>query len=90
MKGDELDDFKAYVGGKVKEAREGKGWTTAELARNSGITPPNISHIESGRQLGNLLTYYKLSLALGKTVDWFLPDKDDENDESADDDQILS
>lgn len=36
------------IGDRIREAREAKGWTKAELARQLKVEPPTISQLESG------------------------------------------
>lgn len=78
MDKDQIEEFKTKVGAKVKKLREAKGMTIAALGTKAEVTPPNISHIENGRQLGNLLTYYKLATALDAKIDDLLPDPNDD------------
>lgn len=36
------------VGERIREAREAKGWSQAELARRLKVKPPSVSQLESG------------------------------------------
>lgn len=36
------------VGERIREAREAKGWSQAELARRIRVRPPSVSQLESG------------------------------------------
>ncbi len=37
---------------KVKELREQRGWTQAELAKRSGVSPVALNRLEKGRTKG--------------------------------------
>ncbi len=37
--------------GRLRELREGRGWTQTDLARESGVSPLTISRAENGRRL---------------------------------------
>jgi transcriptional regulator with XRE-family HTH domain len=53
----------------MKELRERKGWSQAELARRAGLTQPYIVMIESGaRKNPSLKVLGKLAKALGVDV----------------------
>jgi transcriptional regulator with XRE-family HTH domain len=53
----------------MKELRERKGWSQAELARRAGLTQPYIVMIESGaRKNPSLKVLGKLAKALGVEV----------------------
>ena len=49
---------------RVKELREGKGWTQAELSRRSGIRQPTISDIEAEKSERFLRVLERLAVAL--------------------------
>jgi transcriptional regulator with XRE-family HTH domain len=36
---------------KLREARQKKGWSLMDVARETGITPSNLSYIERGLQV---------------------------------------
>lgn len=51
---------------RLKELREGKGWSQAELARQSGVAQPTISRIEADETRSvNLDNLERLADALG-------------------------
>ncbi len=53
----------------VKQLREGKGWTQAELAKRVKVTRPYITMLESGvRKTPSLMMLKRLAKALGVPV----------------------
>lgn len=52
-----------------KAARENKGLTQLQLAKNAGITPAAISQIESGDRIPGLLTVIKIADVLQISID---------------------
>ena len=51
---------------RIKEIRDVKGWSQAELARRSGVPQPTISRLEAGQSDSVSLTNLeKLAKALG-------------------------
>ena len=59
----------ASIGANIREARNVKGWTQAELAERSGIEPSNISHIERAATKLSLPTLFSIANALNATLD---------------------
>lgn len=57
---------------RIKYLRESKGWTMAILARETGITPTTISHIEKGRNEPSSEVLKKIAIALGTSTDYLL------------------
>lgn len=56
------------IGAAIAEARRAKGWTAAELARRSGISPQHVTHAERGtraRGVPSVLTLLRLARVLG-------------------------
>lgn len=49
----------------LKEARQQKGWTVTQLAREASVSPSTISAIESGSRKPTASTAMKISSALG-------------------------
>jgi DNA-binding XRE family transcriptional regulator len=58
----------------LREARERKGWTIAELAQASGIGWATVQAIEAGRMPGSIITRHRLSDALGLPLRAIWPD----------------
>jgi DNA-binding Xre family transcriptional regulator len=56
------------IGGRVRQEREGRGWSLAELARRTGIQPPNLSRLENGKHVPSLDTLQRVADALGVRV----------------------
>lgn len=54
---------------RIKEIREGKGWTQGELAKRCGFHQSAIGHWESGRREPSLTNASKLANVLGVTLD---------------------
>ena len=55
---------------KLREMREKRGWTQAELSRRSGVPQPMISEIESSEvKFPRVDALYKLAQALRCMVD---------------------
>jgi len=52
------------VGKKIREMRNAKGLTQAELARAAGMVRPNLSRIEAGRHRPSLATLERIAAAL--------------------------
>ena len=55
------------VGDKLRKLRIEKGWTFAEMGRQSGLAPATITTTEYGR-VPNLYTLLKMADALGYEV----------------------
>lgn len=54
---------------RLKELRQGKGWTQAELAKRCGCQHSAIGHWEAGRREPSLSNAAILAKALGVTMD---------------------
>ena len=60
-------------GVRLKQARELRGLTQAELANRAGLTPVQISHFETGvKPRASAITLVKLADALSVTIDYLL------------------
>ncbi|WP_279014316.1 helix-turn-helix domain-containing protein [Thomasclavelia cocleata] len=57
---------------RLKQARDDKKLTTAEVAKNTGLSSGNISSWENGKFLPSATALYLLSNQYGITVDWIL------------------
>ncbi|MCL4423961.1 MAG: helix-turn-helix domain-containing protein [Firmicutes bacterium] len=60
------------IGRLLRELREGKGFTLAELGKQAGISLAHISEIERGRSAASLKTLEKLTAVLGISVSQLL------------------
>lgn len=59
-----MSDLKKMFGKRVKELREKRGLTQAQLAEKIGVEPVSISSIEVGRYGSHFKTIEKLMKAL--------------------------
>lgn len=60
-------------GRRLKQVRELRGQTQAELAERAGLTPVQISHFETGvKPRGSAITLVKLADALSVSIDFLL------------------
>lgn len=60
-------------GKRLKQVRELRGQTQAELAERAGLTPVQISHFETGvKPSASAITLVKLADALSVTIDYLL------------------
>ena len=60
------------IGKRIKDERESMEWTQVRLSRESGVTQPNISEMESGKRAMHVFTAMKICDALGVSIDWLL------------------
>jgi transcriptional regulator with XRE-family HTH domain len=76
------------LGQRIKQARERKGWSQRELARQAGVRHAIISELETGKKTDTVGTILKrLARTLGVSVDYLVgtfEDNDQEDGESAD------
>ena len=68
-----LLDYQA-IGRRIREARKKKGLTQEKLAETVDLSPPHMSHIESGKTKLSLASLILLANALDTTVDCLLHD----------------
>lgn len=54
---------------RIKEIREAKGMTAAELAKAVNTTPVSISRYETGKRMPNILKVAEIAKALDVTID---------------------
>jgi putative transcriptional regulator len=67
----------AGLGNKIREAREAKGWTQAELAAEIGVSRKTINTVENGVFIPSTLVALKLAKALRLRVeDLFFLDRE--------------
>jgi putative transcriptional regulator len=59
----------AGLGNKLREARDAKGWTQAELAAAIGVSRKTINTVENGVVIPSTLVALKLADALGVRVE---------------------
>lgn len=58
----------ARIAARIRQEREARGWSLGELARRTGIHPPNLSRLESGKHVPSLETLERVADALGVRV----------------------
>jgi DNA-binding Xre family transcriptional regulator/CheY-like chemotaxis protein len=58
----------ARIGDRVRHEREARGWSLADLARRTGMQPPNLHRLESGKHVPSLETLERVAEALGLRV----------------------
>jgi transcriptional regulator with XRE-family HTH domain len=71
------------LGQRIRQARERKGWSQRELARQAGVRHAIISELETGKKMDTIGVILKrLARALGVSVDFLLGtfEEDDEGD----------
>jgi putative transcriptional regulator len=56
------------VGAKIKQLREGKGWSQSELTRAAGLTNGLVSRLEAGEGNPTLKVLAAIGKALGVSV----------------------
>jgi len=59
----------AGLGNKLRDARDAKGWTQAELAAAIGVSRKTINTVENGVFIPSTLVALKLAEALGLSVE---------------------
>ena len=57
----------ASVGGAVRDARRGRGWSQTQLGEEAGVSRPTIARIERGDDV-SVATLAKVTAAVGLTV----------------------
>ena len=64
------------LGNRLREAREAKGWTQAELAERIGVSRKTVNTVENGVFVPSTVVALKLAGALGCAVEelFFLAD----------------
>lgn len=53
------------IGTKMRELRQRKNWTLAQLAKHSGVALSSLSRIETGRMTGTLESHIQVAKSLG-------------------------
>jgi transcriptional regulator with XRE-family HTH domain len=68
------NDFTIQMGQLIKKAREEKGISQTELAKNLNRRPATISDIENGKSEISVLTLVAFAIELNKTITYFFPE----------------
>lgn len=63
-------NYRAYIGSRIKEEREKKGYTQKELAALSGILRANLARIESGKYSTGIDILGAIAEALDMKIDY--------------------
>ena len=69
----------AMIGKRVRDARKAKKVTQEELSEHCGCTPTHICNLENGKIGVSLELLFKISLYLGKSMDYFVMDNENAN-----------
>lgn len=69
-------DTNKFVGSKIKEFREARGWTQDQLAEKLNTTRQTISRYESGTRKTNQDVLFDLSIIFNVKVDDFFPSRE--------------
>lgn len=72
-----MSDTSAWVGRRIKEAREASGLTQGELAGRLGVTQTAVSYWEAGKRAPGLDDIVGLTQALHREPGFFFPDAPD-------------
>jgi len=69
------------IGAKVARARGERGWSLAQLAQRSGLSPAAVHKIEKSGMTPTIASLMKVAAALGKRVSYFVdePENPDVN-----------
>lgn len=68
------DEMWAEIGRKLRERREGRGWSIDDLAYLSRVGRSTISAIELGERYPRIDNLLRLAAAMGATVEELMPD----------------
>lgn len=55
---------------RIKQARQERGWSQAELARHMSVTQPSVAEWESGRKAPNMKNLMRLAKLLDVGFEW--------------------
>lgn len=69
-------DTNKFVGSKIKEFREARGWTQDQLAEKLNTTRQTISRYESGTRKTNQDVLFDLSVLFNVKIDSFFPERE--------------
>lgn len=75
-------DTNKFVGAKIKEYRESRGWTQDQLAEKLNTTRQTVSRYESGARKTNQDVLFDLSVIFNVKVDDFFPSRGEESNQS--------
>jgi transcriptional regulator with XRE-family HTH domain len=69
-----LKQLATRLGVRIRSAREARGWSQADLAEASGLTPNYVGVLERGEKLPALETLVTVSDVLGQSLSGLLDD----------------
>ena len=77
----EIERTVSGIGAKVARARSERGWSLAQLAQRSGLSPAAVHKIEKSGMTPTIASLMKVAAALGKSVSYFVdePENPDVN-----------
>lgn len=78
------------LGSKIKQAREEKGMTQAQLAKLLGISATAVVRYENNTRRPNIEMLKKISEVLDKPIEFFIDDSEHSHDKSEDTQEIRS
>ena len=65
------------IGRRIRSIRTGYAFTQADLAREIGVSPQHVSHIETGTPAVHMHILYRIAVALGCKLSDLLPEEED-------------
>ncbi len=65
------------LGRKIRELRQAKDWSLAELAKKSGVALSSLSRIETGRMTGTLESHIRVARSMGARLSELYASLDD-------------
>jgi transcriptional regulator with XRE-family HTH domain len=68
----EIERTVSELGAKVARARAERGWSLAQLAHRSGLSPATVHKIEKSGMTPTIASLMKVAAALGKSVSYFV------------------
>jgi transcriptional regulator with XRE-family HTH domain len=68
----EIERTVSEIGAKVARARAERGWSLAQLAQRSGLSPAAVHKIEKSGMTPTIASLMKVAAALGKSVSYFV------------------
>src|SRR5262249_35232066 len=72
----EIQKTVSQIGAKVAKARAERGWSLAQLAERSGLSPAAVHKIEKSGMTPTIASLMKIASALGKSVGFFVEEAD--------------
>jgi transcriptional regulator with XRE-family HTH domain len=70
---EDLDEYLADIGDRIRAERKARGWTETELARRAGVDRGTVRRIQDG--IGPLRAFVQVCAGLGVDMDYLLSDR---------------